>query len=448
MAKITALQALNKVLQRIGEGTVAALTSLTTIQTVAFESLNRALLELTQDINLKPTEKRGKIFLKDELYRYATPSDFDRFAGPEDSFKNPEESYIDLDGTNSYLSTPASPAIDLSSGIWTFDALVLVDSLSSERTLFGQKTDDLNYVRAYIDTDGSIKIRVKDTALFTVAVATAAGVITTGRYYRIRLVENGDTFYIFVDGKDKAASGNTSETSRAVLYTGNFEIGRLNVSGLEGYFDGRMREVRLSNSARSTTNYDWESNPYEDDSATKFLLHGEGIKNSVDIVESGSNALVFSAAGSAKIDVERKQKGNILYKTTDEWDQLLPEGVRSDRTGWPDSIAYVRGRIEVDHIPTVTEKGKVIEYRYFQIPTLFSTSTSTGTSFMPEGWDQTVLHDYATWMTMQYMGHPEMNDYYFKLFGDPRNKQPEGEVSRFKRAFSQPALKPTMDYHF
>jgi len=67
---------------------------------------------------------------------------------------------------------------------------------------------------------------------------------------------------------------------------------------------------------------------------------------------------------------------------------------------------------------------------------------------MPEGWDQTVLPDYATWMTMQYMGHPEMNDYYFKLFGDPRNKQPEGEVSRFKRAFSQPALKPTMDYHF
>lgn len=53
MAKLTALQALNKVLKKIGESEVSALTSLTGIQLLCFDYLNEALQDIVTDQNTK-----------------------------------------------------------------------------------------------------------------------------------------------------------------------------------------------------------------------------------------------------------------------------------------------------------------------------------------------------------------------------------------------------------
>lgn len=139
---------------------------------------------------------------------------------------------------------------------------------------------------------------------------------------------------------------------------------------------------------------------------------------------------------------------NIQVITSDEFDLMLPQGVDSNRTGYPEFLTEKLGVIQLDRQPTANENGKMIKYRYQKIPTLYSTATSTGTSWMPEGFDLTLLCDYATWMTMQYMAHPEVGDYYLRVFGSADNNHPEGHLSKFKRKFQQPFTKARVTYRF
>lgn len=134
--------------------------------------------------------------------------------------------------------------------------------------------------------------------------------------------------------------------------------------------------------------------------------------------------------------------------TADEFDLKIPKGVDSERTGYPEFLAEKLGKFFLDRQPTASENNKTVLYRYQAIPTLYTTATQAGTAWMPEGFDRTLLCDYATWLTMQYMGHPEVGDYHLKVFGSPDNNHPEGHLSKFKRKFSQPFLKANVRYVF
>jgi len=139
---------------------------------------------------------------------------------------------------------------------------------------------------------------------------------------------------------------------------------------------------------------------------------------------------------------------NVNIITADEFDIMFPKGVPSDRTGYPSVMAEIAGVFTFDRKPTANENSKTVDYRYFKIPTLYATATATGTSYIPEGYDRTLLCDYATWLTMRYMGHPEAMDYYYSIFGDPSNKKPEGSLAKFKSQFRQPFLKARVGYTF
>lgn len=141
-------------------------------------------------------------------------------------------------------------------------------------------------------------------------------------------------------------------------------------------------------------------------------------------------------------------KRTISVVTADEFDLAFPKGVDSGRTGYPDFLTEKLGKFFLDRQPTAAENNKTIRYRYQAIATLYTTATQAGTAWIPEGFDRTLLCDYATWLTMQYMGHPEVGDYHLKTFGSPGNNQPEGNLSKFKRKFSQPFLKANVRYTF
>lgn len=145
---------------------------------------------------------------------------------------------------------------------------------------------------------------------------------------------------------------------------------------------------------------------------------------------------------------QTNDKNSIRLITSDEFDLMFPEGITTDRQGYPNLMTEKLGKFHFDKVPTANENSKVVTFRYQQIPTLYETATEAGTSFMPEGFDRTLLCDYATWITMQYMGHPEIQDYYFKVFGSPDNNSPEGHLSKFKRTYQQPFFKPRVTYHF
>ena len=96
-----------------------------------------------------------------------------------------------------------------------------------------------------------------------VALATPDAVITDSTWTHIRFVENGNDYYIFIDGIQKAHVNTTARTSGAQTYDSDFYI-NANYDGttLGTYGDGYWDEVRITNSALSTGNFDVPSSAY------------------------------------------------------------------------------------------------------------------------------------------------------------------------------------------
>lgn len=174
-----------------------------------------------------------------------------------------------------------------------------------------------------------------------------------------------------------------------------------------------------------------------------------------------TNTLTYSAPSDfhsmAKDSIQNPNSDrpveNIAYLTPDEFDTYFPVveiGTASQplRQGYPSALTYYQGQFKLDRFPTSNENTKLINFRYFKTPTLYVAGTDSGTSWIPEPFDATLLCNYATWLTMEYLDHPKKDFYRLLVFGDPLNRTPEGELSTFKRAWGAPECKPRMTYVF
>ncbi len=140
------------------------------------------------------------------------------------------------------------------------------------------------------------------------------------------------------------------------------------------------------------------------------------------------------------------KKNNLDFLTPQEWDDEYPEGIGTDKTGYPTEITRFGGKFYINKQPTSTQNGKYIRYRYWKRPTLFTTATDTSTCWIPEGFDETLLVDYATFKVLSHQGDDEAKTYYVKVFGD--GKLQEGSLNKMRRIFKSGLLKPRVTYHF
>ncbi len=104
----------------------------------------------------------------------------------------------------------------------------------------------------------------------------------------------------------------------------------------------------------------------------------------------------------------------------------------------PDKIYQHAGYWRPYPIPGASANGKTITYRAWKYPTIYSTDTAAGTSYMPEGFDLTLLADYVTFKILHFKQNEEAKVYYAKVFGD--GKDNEGSLSKFKTLFRSPDL--------
>jgi len=107
-------------------------------------------------------------------------------------------------------------------------------------------------------------------------------------------------------------------------------------------------------------------------------------------------------------------------------------------TGIPNKIYEFAGYWKPYPIPDANADGKLIKYRGWKNPTPYDTATPTGTSYMPEGFDLTLLADFTTYKILHYKENVQAQVYYAKVFGDGRNN--EGSLDKFKRLFRSPDL--------
>lgn len=168
-----------------------------------------------------------------------------------------------FNGSSSKIVISENSDFDFSGGVFTIDAQLRVTSLSAKNPIYYQQTDANNYFDFHINTDGSLHLSIfaaSSEVLGTAGLSTAAGTIVANTMYHVMLVENGNDWYIFVEGKLKAYM---ADASRAAAYTGATPVGDVHIgTDNTAYYVGNMDEFRVSVSARNTSQFDPPSAAY------------------------------------------------------------------------------------------------------------------------------------------------------------------------------------------
>ena len=175
-----------------------------------------------------------------------------------------------LDGSSAYMTIPDDADFDLSDGTFALDMWMKIDDLANEQPLYYQEgTNNSDYSRLSVQTTGSVKFKVNTLATGAdVEVETDTGLISASTWYHIELTENGNNWYLFINGIQRAY---LSDADRVMDYTTSpVQIGYDDMS----YFDGRIDEFRVSDVARHTEDFDVPAGPYSTSTTEAYFYLG------------------------------------------------------------------------------------------------------------------------------------------------------------------------------
>jgi hypothetical protein len=155
-----------------------------------------------------------------------------------------------FDGTSGYLVIPDNDDFDLSGGVWTIDFQMYMTP-QAVRTIYYQKTDATHYISIYIHGgsaplyNGHLHVDIIDAGS---DVNLVSGQLFNSSWYHIAVVENGDSYYLFVNG---ILVSSATSANRLDNLTGSVYIGATDTPS--NYFEGYIDEFKVSNSARWTS---------------------------------------------------------------------------------------------------------------------------------------------------------------------------------------------------
>lgn len=168
-----------------------------------------------------------------------------------------------FDGTsNAYLKCSDHADYNLSGGVWTIDTWIrCTNYASSKRGIYMTCNDTDNQFYLYITQSGKVHFIIETGDAIKVAMITEEDTIKLSTWQHIEVGEDGDEYYLFVDGILRAQA---TSTDRPLNYTREVEIGRWDDDSNKGdYFIGQMDEIRLTVGAiRHTSSFSPMSSAY------------------------------------------------------------------------------------------------------------------------------------------------------------------------------------------
>lgn len=141
-----------------------------------------------------------------------------------------------------------------------------------------------------------------------------------------------------------------------------------------------------------------------------------------------------------KYSFRYNESKNLKWYSPQEVDDIYPT---QTGTGAPKGVYEWNGNYHMINTAGAAEASKTVKYRYWSIPTVLSTDTATGTSWFPEGFDRTVLVNWATFKTMQYRHQDEFKEYKRKVFGGDGEPGYLNEMRRIHRSPSANRVRVT-----
>lgn len=214
---------------------------------------------------------------------------------------------IKLDGSGDYLTVPDHADWDFGSGSYTVEGFFRFNSTGVGHGLISRN-----------DGSGSSGFQLEWTSggggllAFNTAGAAAiqrAFTPVVGKWYHFAVVRSTSTMYMFINGVQQ---GSTESDSDNISGTDSVYIGRFS-SGIRD-FDGDLKYVRISNTARYTADFTPASS-FASDSNTKLLLAGEESLHATTFTDSGNTGHTVTTNGGAIIALSADFKESIYTDT-------------------------------------------------------------------------------------------------------------------------------------
>ncbi|KKN27532.1 hypothetical protein LCGC14_0863680 [marine sediment metagenome] len=247
-----------------------------------------------------------------------------------------------FDADGDYLTVPDHADWDFSGGSWTVDCWIYTADALISQDLWFQRTDANNFMECELLGGNTVRFRIASGGSIVLSVTTAPEVIDVSTWHHVEVCEDGNNYYIFIDGTLAAFTGSSQ---RPANYTGLFHIGAENKSGSIAHeFNGWIDEFRVSNGVtRNTSGFIPPITEYSSDANTKLLLHMNGSDESTTFTDSGNTVHTVTANGDAQLDT-----GTAGDKVID-W----AEGAWSADEGWPTSVTFFEQRLWWSKIQTL-----------------------------------------------------------------------------------------------
>ena len=270
-------------------------------------------------------------------------------------------SSLQFDGTGDYVTSPNVNGADED---WNF-----LKSTSSTATVecFVRHSDSIGGDRVYVSATegaysnswyfravngGEVNFTAWDNGATTHSVRTGAGVVSQNTWHHVALVKNGTNFKIFIDGTDETDSGGT-DTS-----TNSSEISELRIgdNGSGQLMVGYIDEIRISDTARYSSNFTPTGSAFSTDSNTKLLMHMDGPNNGLDLFDSAG--IDVNTTGTIASNV----KANTTYgQSVMSWIGTGATGTVGTGLSSDAEVVIVKGRTTTDNwsISTTVIDGSV-----------------------------------------------------------------------------------------
>jgi len=195
------------------------------------------------------------------------------------------KSYMTFDGSGDYLTVPDSTDWAFGTNNFTVEFWMNHQSLSTGNVGIAlSPSTDKRQLFGYIDGgDGLFKIYLtSDGSNWDIASGVSMGTARLDTWIHYAVVRNGTTFYTFQNGTQISTF-----TSSASMYDSShaLSIGRY-AGGSE--LNGRMDQIRISNSARYTSNFTPPTDRFTADANTKLLIQSDFTDGGIGADHSGN----------------------------------------------------------------------------------------------------------------------------------------------------------------
>ena len=201
---------------------------------------------------------------------------------------------IYFDGTNDYLSIPNHTDWTFGYSDATIEAWIRPDAVGDGKVIFcdGDAGGSAGSV-LQINAD-KFRFHLSIDGVSNQVDLVGTTTLSTGTWYHVAMVKNGDSYKLYVDGTEEASD------SWSTAYPDWSTAIQFGDHSTRTEFEGYMDEIRISKMARYTSGFTPSTSAFTEDDNTLLLIHSDTTNGSTTFTDSSgvTGGLGNDAAGS------------------------------------------------------------------------------------------------------------------------------------------------------